>query len=154
MATTVGQVKGIVQRVWRHVVQHPIWSAVVAGITILFVVGAFAGIWQITREAFFGSSSVGHTIEFSFSGSDSLYADVPTNDGDCWITSLASGRSDSWRCSSDNFIRDPCFEPIYTGNFATVICPGDPRTSTDDVALRFDREKAIAQLTEFVGQST
>ena len=44
--------------------------------------------------------------------------------GECWTTSLASDSLNpkNWRCSSDNYIYDPCFE--Y--NDQEVICVADP----------------------------
>lgn len=39
--------------------------------------------------------------------------------GSCWTGSLASARSDAWRCMSGNQIHDPC----YSGAAAWVACP-------------------------------
>lgn len=45
--------------------------------------------------------------------------------GSCWTNSLtAFGREDAWRCVSDNWIADPCFQ--LAGNSNVVICSPDP----------------------------
>lgn len=65
--------------------------------------------------------------------SDSFYYAPPFFEGkdtnslseaDCWIGSISTNRSDAFRCSSDNFISDPCFEDPIT--FSTVTCPSNP----------------------------
>ena len=52
-------------------------------------------------------------------------------DGNCFASSLTSGRSDALRCGVDNMIYDPCF----SGPSDVVVCPRDPREDSDDVAF-------------------
>ncbi|GHO83538.1 hypothetical protein [Dictyobacter formicarum] len=47
---------------------------------------------------------------------------------DCWETSLAAPRQDSWRCTVGNIIYDPCFSLASQPN--SVICDASPATDT------------------------
>ena len=44
-----------------------------------------------------------------------------TVNGSCWTTSIASPRTDAFRCTSGNRIFDPCFK----SGGKTVVCPTD-----------------------------
>lgn len=60
--------------------------------------------------------------------------------GECFADSLTTGRRDAARCSLVNQIHDPCFLAQDT----LVVCPGDPRTETDDVAFRDANQRGPA----------
>ena len=47
------------------------------------------------------------------------FAATSTVQGNCWTSSIASGRSDAYRCMAGNYIYDPCF--VYGSN--SVACP-------------------------------
>lgn len=145
------RLRDVVERSWRYLARHPVWSAVLASLAVAVILAVVVMVWNSSRHALFGSSARVGTVVYSFSASDPTYGGIRTQDGQCWITSLAAWRFDSWRCSAGHLIHDPCFEPFYAGDFAKVICPGDPRTSDDDVAVRFQRDSAQAQLAEFRG---
>jgi hypothetical protein len=145
------RLRDVVERPWGYVVRHQVWSAVLASLAVAAILAVAVVTWNSARHALFGSSARVETIEYSFSANDPTYSGTRTVDGQCWITSLAAARFDSWRCAAGHLIYDPCFEPFYAGDSAKVICPGDPRTSDDDVALTFERDSAEAQLAEFRG---
>ncbi len=42
----------------------------------------------------------------------------------CWSTSMNSNRSDSYRCSVDNSIYDPCFDVPFS--ISVIACPSEP----------------------------
>jgi hypothetical protein len=46
--------------------------------------------------------------------------------GHCWTSSIASRRSDAYRCMAGNEIHDPCFATSGTG----VVCPANPSANT------------------------
>ena len=47
------------------------------------------------------------------------FAATSTVQGNCWTSSIASARSDAYRCMAGNYIYDPCF--VYGSN--SVACP-------------------------------
>ncbi|GCE22837.1 hypothetical protein KDK_66370 [Dictyobacter kobayashii] len=47
-----------------------------------------------------------------------------TSTADCWETSLAAPRKDTWRCAVVNTIYDPCFSSPTQHNY--VICDASP----------------------------
>jgi hypothetical protein len=63
---------------------------------------------------------------------------LPKNikNGSCWTNSLATSRSDAWRCLDDNFILDPCFSLSQSGK---VICPNNPAKENDAIVLKLDK---------------
>src|SRR5579875_441498 len=56
--------------------------------------------------------------------------------GSCWTNSIASNRSDAWRCMSGNEIFDPCF--LIPGNRA-VACDADPSRPGSGFLLRLTK---------------
>jgi hypothetical protein len=60
--------------------------------------------------------------------------------GNCWTTSIASTRSDAFRCMAGNSIEDPCFEL----NKTTVACPTDP-FKNNGIVMQLDKPLPPAQ---------
>lgn len=58
--------------------------------------------------------------------------------GYCWTASIASGRSDAYRCMTGNAIHDPCF--ALDGK--TVACPVDPASNA---GIRVSLTKPLPQ---------
>lgn len=48
----------------------------------------------------------------------------PTQEGSCWIRSIAADRPGAWRCMIGNQIHDPCFQVPPTPN--EVVCDANP----------------------------
>ena len=64
-----------------------------------------------------------------------------SGDNRCWTNSIASQRADAFRCSLGSNIHDPCFpfqRPEDASPQGMMVCPGDPRTTSDDVAFAYD----------------
>jgi hypothetical protein len=64
-----------------------------------------------------------------------------SGDNSCWTNSIASQRADAFRCSLGNDIHDPCFpfqRPEDVSSQGAIVCPGDPRTTSDDIAFAYD----------------
>ena len=63
-------------------------------------------------------------------GFDGLRSDFHVSSkihGSCWTGSIASPRSDAWRCMVANRIYDPCFS---NGGLSSVACPTDAFSKT------------------------
>jgi len=134
-----------------------IWSTVRRRSVVMFL--AAAGI--------FGASVVGAVAHDVYAGAlnalfDTFSPDAPSQtrvftvenvlsreelavDGECWTGSIGSGRPGAYRCSDQDFIRDPCFHarPFDLDPQSYVTCPGDPTDDTDDIVLRADFTKYI-----------
>lgn len=69
-------------------------------------------------------------------------------DGYCWTSSLATKRTDAWRCMNDNSILDPCFNLPQSEK---IICPNNPADKNDDLLLNLTKPlpKPDPQLNEF-----
>lgn len=60
---------------------------------------------------------------------------IPSNTpvaGDCWTSSIASPRTDAWRCMVGNAIHDPCFS---TTNNKIVVCYDNPSDAQSTLAI-------------------
>ena len=69
-------------------------------------------------------------------------------DGYCWTSSLATNRTDAWRCMNDHSMLDPCFNLTKSKK---VICPNNPADENDDLVLNLTKSlpKPDPQLNEF-----
>lgn len=66
--------------------------------------------------------------------------------GRCWTNSIASTRTDAFRCSEENSIWDPCFlVGDYADNLPTsyVYCPFGWNSSNKDVTLSVNLEEVL-----------
>jgi len=74
---------------------------------------------------------------------------LPRDDANyCWTSSFSSRRSDAFRCALENFVSyarvcDPCFS---IASMEIMVCPGDPRTDSDDIAFTFDASAILPNL--------
>lgn len=59
-----------------------------------------------------------------------------SRDGYCWTSSETAQRRDAWRCTTGNYIRDPCFSLVREPN--RVLCPEGPWNSAE-IRLRLSR---------------
>lgn len=62
-------------------------------------------------------------IHVSVPSSDDYVAVEMLDRADCWNSSLATGRSDAYRCGTENFIYDPCFSNPFYSSRQVVGCP-------------------------------
>lgn len=69
-------------------------------------------------------------------------ASSQTLSGHCWTASIASRRSDAYRCMTGNEIYDPCFKV----NSRTVACPTNP-TVNRGVRIRLTKPLPQANVT-------
>lgn len=53
----------------------------------------------------------------------------------CWTSSLASTRSDAYRCTRNRVISDPCFIHFHPD---AMVCPNDPRKTSDDIVFKYN----------------
>jgi hypothetical protein len=94
----------------------------------------------ITASALAGGGRPTSVVVFRpFAGDGSLKASIKvdeTSSGSCFTSSLASRRSDAWRCMVDREVYDPCFsDPSGAATF--VVCPafGNPPRVVDRIDL-------------------
>ncbi|WP_151758605.1 hypothetical protein [Dictyobacter vulcani] len=58
---------------------------------------------------------------------------TPASSGDCWVTSLAVPRKDTWRCMVGNSIYDPCFSSPEQKDY--VLCDASPAADTNGLKV-------------------
>jgi hypothetical protein len=56
--------------------------------------------------------------------------------GYCWVGSLTTPRRNAWRCTTGNYLHDPCFSSAYVSGI--VLCPDAPWLKTG-VKIRLTR---------------
>lgn len=61
----------------------------------------------------------------------------PVRSGYCWTESIASPRTDAWRCMAGNAIYDPCFTNPQRND--EMICDPDPAADKPGFALKLTR---------------
>lgn len=66
-----------------------------------------------------------------------------TVSGNCFSTSIASTRSDAWRCMAGNVIYDPCFS--IPNNTKQVVCVRNPLEPSNDVTMNLTQPLPAAQ---------
>jgi hypothetical protein len=87
-----------------------------------------------------------HYTPFDSSGQIRADLQVRSRSGQCFSSSDADVRSDTWRCIAGNLLMDPCFEsPIHTN---TVVCVGTP---WDQEAIKL--HAALHQSDRFNGRA-
>ncbi len=74
-----------------------------------------------------------------------------TASGSCFVPSIASNRSDAFRCSTGNSILDPCF--TVPGKSSAVVCTPDPTDPSTFFTLNLTQPLPPAQATPTTRQA-
>jgi hypothetical protein len=103
-----------------------------AAVTLATAASALAGGGRPTSVAVYRPFTSAGALKASIKVDETL-------SGSCFASSLASRRSDAWRCTVANDIYDPCFSDP-TGGAAFVVCPefGSPPRRVDRIDLTDD----------------
>jgi hypothetical protein len=109
-----------------------ILALLVAAVTFAGTASALAGGGRPTSVAVYRPFTSAGALKASIKVDETL-------SGSCFASSLASRRTDAWRCTVANDVYDPCFSDP-TGSAGFVVCPefGSPPRRVDRIDLTAD----------------